>query len=129
MKLFAPIAAALAASALLTATPAQAQEIRANLDTDGNGELNAEEFVMAFYMFDMKRFDKDEDGVMTTAEFTAPDNKWLNNLNKRFNTDADPNTLSDDELVQVYLFIFNNRDKDENGAISAAEAPGHMVKK
>lgn len=128
MKRFSAITCALLGSMFLASTPAAAQEFRSNADTDGDGVLSVDEFVMAFAAFDMRRFDTNKDEVLEIAEFTAKDTKYKQMLVKKFNTDKD-GVFSASEMVEMYLSMFGNRDKDGSGTVSVDESPGHFLKK
>ena len=127
MKRFPVISCAMLGSALLAATPAAAQEFRPGVDADGDGMLSAEEFVMGFANMDMRRYDQNKDEVLTIAEFTEKDSKYKQMLVKKFNKDKD-DSFSATELVEMYLSIFKNRDKDGSGGVTPEEAPGHFLK-
>lgn len=116
------VAIGLCAAVLAIATPASAETFKPSIDVDGSGDLSIREFVLGFAAFDMGRFDANKDEVLSIKEFLKADTKWTQMLVKRFNKDKD-DVFSTEELVDMYLFIFTNRDKDESGTITIEEAP------
>ncbi len=95
-------------------------------DTDGDGALTAEEYVLfeADRQFNFR--DKNKDGILTKVEWLGkskssfPKDAW-----DKFNADGDE-TFNADELVSVYLWIFGNKDKNKDGKLSGNELPEQM---
>ena len=118
--------ALMGATALMMASQASAETFKPGVDADGNGELSVEEFVLGHAEFDLGRFDENKDGVLAIQEFLKVDSRWHHMLVDRFNKDND-GEFSSEELVDMYLFMFTNRDKDESGTISIEEAPRGLL--
>ena len=118
-----------AVGALTLASPAFADEVRPDLDLNGDGMLDLEEYVMAQAQPEMNVFDANDDEIMTVEEFTAKGNaNWRAQLLRRFN--ADGNDVMDvNELVEMCVWMFGNTDKDQSGMLTLDELPGHMKRR
>ena len=124
---FSAILGVVVASVFVAAAPATAQEFRPGVDSNGDGVLDQDEFVIWFASVDMKRYDTNKDEVLSIAEFTEKDSKFKQQQVKKFNKDKDE-SFSAPELVEMYLATFKNRDKDGSGTISVDEAPPPFLK-
>lgn len=122
--------AGFSALALYAAPAAQAASpaYKAGIDANGDGQLTLEEFVMAMAERDFKRFDKDGDNVMTVAEWVSNNGEFQIISRDRYNKDGDE-IMSANELVEVYTWIFGNRDKDKSGQLTLAETPDFLLQK
>lgn len=121
------IAIAASASALALATPgyAQAQQLKDGLDTNGDGALNVEEFVMAMGAREFSRSDANGDNIMSVEEWLQGGD-FRKMTEERFNTDGD-DIMSGGELVEIFLWVFGNRDKDKDGNLTVAEVPPFLL--
>ena len=121
---FAAIAAVTAAVAF--AFPANAQEFRDGIDSDASGALDIEEFVMAMGDREFRMHDTNGDDVMTAEEWLVEGGDFRQLTLDRFNTNGD-DEMSADEIVEVFLWIFGNRDTNNDALLSPSEAPPFFI--
>ncbi|MCK5856152.1 MAG: EF-hand domain-containing protein [Bacteroidales bacterium] len=87
----------------------------ADIDTDGNGEITKEEFVVHVTK-EFKSVDKNEDGKVTTEECGHFD---------MLNTDGD-DLISSEEFEAGHDTMFSKMDKDGSGTVSREEMEAQM---
>ncbi|MCK0129280.1 hypothetical protein [Erythrobacter sp. F6033] len=121
-------AGALITLGFATAAAADTGGFKDSVDANGDGALSLDEFVMAMAERDYGRFDVNKDDRITIAEWTVAGGDFQTLTAERFNADSD-DEMSAAELVEVYSWIFGNRDKDRNGALAPSETPPFLLKK
>lgn len=115
--------------AALTIGSAATADIKPKADTDGNGNLSLEEFVIFSAEKDMRQRDRNKDGAMSTDEWVGKSTKgYRNAAMSKFNKNGDAK-MSTDEMVDVYSWTFGNRDKNKDGKLAGAEIPPHFKTK
>ena len=98
-------------------------------DTDNDGALSLEEFVIFNAEKDQKQRDRNKDGVFTAAEWNGPTTAgFRHDMLARFDVNGD-NTMDAGEVAEVYMFAFGKRDKNGDGVLSGGEIPKHLKKK
>lgn len=115
---------ALASVGLTLTAPATAfaNDFADGVDADGNGTLSVEEFVMALGVREFSRRDTNQDNIMSADEWLGQGGDFQQLTYDRFNTDGDE-VMSASELVEVFSWIFGNRDTNNDGALTPSEAP------
>ena len=98
------------------------------VDTDGNGLLSQSEFVMALGDREYGRRDVNKDNIMSKEEWLGGGGDFQKLTFERFNQDGD-NVMSAKELVEVFIWIFANRDKNRDGSLDKSEAPAFLLAK
>lgn len=122
-------AAALFGTVVTVAAPAVAQSspFKAGVDADSNGAIDVEEFVMALGEREMDRRDTNKDGRLSSEEWLGDNKGDFQKLTlDRFNTDSD-GFMSAAEIVEVYTWVFGNRDKNNDGKLSVDETPKFLL--
>lgn len=119
---------ALLISAISVSIPAQAK-VKADIDTDGNGTVSLEEFVSFSAKRDLKQRDKNGDDNLSAEEWLAQSQGGFRQAAlKRYDADGDKN-LSIQEIVNVYVWTFRNRDANKDGQLTGKEIPKNMLTK
>jgi hypothetical protein len=107
---------------------AASSQIDLEFDADKDGSLNVEEFVMALGEREYGRRDTNKDNVISKSEWLANGGDFQQLTYDRFNADAD-DVMSAQELVEVFVWIFSNRDKNKDGKLDPSEAPPYLLAK
>lgn len=108
--------------------PAQAK-VKADIDTDGSGTVSLEEFVTFNAKRDLKQRDKDGDDNLSAEEWLAQSQGGFRQAAlKRYDADGDKN-LNIQEIVNVYVWTFGNRDANKDGQLTGREIPKNMLTK
>lgn len=103
-----------------------APAFKAAVDANSDGALDLDEFVMAMGDREYQRRDADRNNELSTAEWLNPGGEFQQLTLDRFNTDGD-DVMSAAELVEVFTWIFGNRDKNGDGLLSLSEAPPFLT--
>jgi EF hand len=125
----------LAAIAVLTATPALAQQFGAQqvtaeqaigyVDKDGDGKCSLQEF-LAFQVTRIAQFDANADGILQLPEFKesvqGDGKKNAERSFKAFNTEGNSRGLTQREFLGYHAYVFKTYvDTDKDGFMSPAE--------
>ena len=114
--------------ALAMCIPAQAK-VKADIDTDGSGTVSLEEFVSFSAKRDLKQRDKNGDDSLSSEEWLGQSQGGFRQaaLN-RYDADGD-GTLVIQEIVNIYVWTFGNRDANKDGQLSGDEIPKALLAK
>lgn len=123
---FAPLLAMTVAGLPASAAAAAPSAFVGSVDRDSSGALDLEEFVMAMGEREFQRRDADRNNILSTAEWLEPGGTFQKLTLDRFNSDGD-DVMSAAELVEIFTWIFGNRDKNGDGLLSPAEAPPFFI--
>lgn len=122
----AAICALLPLCAIAFSTPSHAKSFKPSLDVDQDGMLSIDEFVMAMGDREFGRRDDNRDGVMSRSEWLGGGGNFQILTLEKFNADKD-DKMSAEELVEVFTWVFDQRDNDGDRLLSPSEAPKFLT--
>lgn len=98
-------------------------------DTDKDGKLSSDEFVILLGERDLKSRDQDGDGRLSLSEWNGKSkSQYRQSAFEKFNANKDA-YMDVPEIIDVYLWTFSNRDKNDDGILAGDEIPKHLRNK
>ena len=120
------LSAALAPLFSLNLAIAADDDFNSGFDKDNDGRVSLEEFVLFMAERDVRMLDKNGDNKLSADEWVGPEKlKYRAQTLKKFNADKN-DEMNADEIIQVYLWTFERRDKNGDGVLTRDELPHFM---